>query len=82
LKHIMFKHVEDLALILEKCPVLEDLELHSITSDGIYCRKSSKKKLRKLNRADITMCCCYIKMKALSNLEYLRIQLSKVCLHY
>ena len=80
LKHIMFKHVEDLALILEKCPVLEDLELHSITSEGIYCHKSSEKKLRKLNRADITMCCCYIPMKALSNLKFLRIQLTKVCL--
>jgi len=80
LKHIMFKHVEGLALILEKFPVLKDLQLYNITSEGIYCRKSSEKELRKLNRANITMCCCYIAMKALSNLEFLRIQLSKVCL--
>jgi hypothetical protein len=78
LKYVLFKTNVDLAMVLEKCPILEDLQLSDIQClCSYYCRSSEN--LRQLKRAEITMCHCYIPMKALLNLEFLRIQLFKVC---
>jgi len=84
LKYIRFKQDVDLVMILDKCPILEDLQLSNIFSNcssTYYCKSSEN--LKKLNRADITTCYCDFPLKALSNLKYLRLQLLKVCLsHY
>ncbi|RHN50798.1 putative FBD domain, leucine-rich repeat domain, L domain-containing protein [Medicago truncatula] len=64
-------------MVLEKCPILEDLQLSDIHSFCSYYDRSSEN-LRQLKRAYITMCYCYIPMKALSNLEFLGIQLFKI----
>jgi len=85
LKQIQFDQFRDFMMLLDGCPVLEDLQLSNIDVFESYTHHSfdnleSSSMLRKLNRADITMCYyCYIPMKALSNLEFLRMQLFKVC---
>lgn len=77
LKNINFDQDEHLILILQKCPILEYLQLSNIYGHSSYYWISDDNTLTKLKRADITICYCYFPMKALSNLEFLRIQLSE-----
>jgi len=83
LNEIYFDQRRDLMMLLDGCPVLEDLQLSYIymtrdTHPSIDDFESSSM-LRKLNRADITACDCYFLVKSLSNLTFLRIKLSEVC---
>jgi len=83
LKEIYFHQQRDFMMLLDGCPVLEDLQLSYIymtrhTHHSLDDFESSSM-LRKLNRADITDCECYFPVKSLSNLEFLRIKLSEVC---
>jgi len=71
-------------MVLDGCPVLEDLQLFNINLFTCYTHHSfddfeSSSMLRKLNKADITDCECYFPVKSLSNLEFLSIQLYEVC---
>jgi len=79
LKNINFEQDEHLMLILQKCPILEYLQLSNIYGHSPYYWISDDHTLTKLKRADITICYCRFLMKALSNLEFLLIQLSQVC---
>lgn len=80
LNDIYFDKYEDFLLLLGGCPVLEDLkvsDVYSFRTDPLDFDSSS---LSKLNRAYIIGCRCDYWVKALSNLEYMRIQLWKVIL--
>jgi hypothetical protein len=78
LKDIKFDRYGDLKCLLEYCPVIEDLQLyhisHLIFLDSNRCCET----LTKLIRADIIECKCHVPMKALSNVEFLRIKLYMV----
>jgi hypothetical protein len=78
LKDIYFDQQCDLMLFLDGCPVLEDLQLSNMSSYDFYDFESSSMP-KKLKRADITACYCDFPLKSLPYLEFLRIQLSKVC---
>ena len=82
LRDIYFDRRDEFALLLDGCPVLEDLRVSIIGYNGLshFHKQVSSSCLRRLNRADITICDCYFLLKSLSNLEFLRIQLFKVCL--
>jgi hypothetical protein len=71
-------------MLLDGCPVLEDLQLYNIHFLECYTHHyfgdiENSSMLRELNRADITDYECYFPVKSLSNLEYLYIQLYEVC---
>jgi len=78
LKVIRFQQDNDLIFLTDKCPNLEDLLLFDITYDT-YCSIQWAQTLTKLKRADITDCDFYIPMETVSNAEFLRIKLHKVC---
>ncbi|AES63314.1 F-box/RNI/FBD-like domain protein [Medicago truncatula] len=82
LKEIYFDQQRDFMMLLDGCPVLEDLQLCYIymtrQSHHSLDDFESSSMLKKLNRADITDCECYFPVKSLSNLEFLRIKLSEV----
>ncbi|RHN44088.1 putative F-box domain, FBD domain, leucine-rich repeat domain, L domain-containing protein [Medicago truncatula] len=82
LKDIEFQQYGDLDCLLEGCPVLEDLQLYDISYVSLLFSNACRKTLTKLNRADIIQCDCGVRMKALSNVEFLHIKLSKGYLHY
>lgn len=74
LKVILFPRDDDLILLTDNCPNLEDLLLFDIT----YATFSAivwAETLTKLKRADITDCDFYIPMETVSNAEFLRIKL-------
>jgi hypothetical protein len=78
LKVILFQRDDDLILLTDNCPNLEDLLLFDIT----YATSSAigwAETLTKLKRADITHCNFYILMETVSNAEFLRIKLHRVC---
>lgn len=78
LKYIRFQQEDDLVFLTDNCPNLEDLLLFEInydTSCSIVCAET----LTKLKRVDITDCDFYIPMEIVSNAEFLRIKLHKVC---
>jgi len=78
LKDIEFQQYGDLDCLLEGCPVLEDLQLYDISYVSLQFSNACRKTLTKLNRADIIQCDCGVPLKALSNVEFLHIKLSKV----
>jgi hypothetical protein len=78
LKDIEFQQYGDLECLLEGCPVLEDLQLYVISYVTLLFSKACCETLTKLNRADIIQCDCGVPMKALSNVEFLHIELSRV----
>nr|ABN08284.1 hypothetical protein MtrDRAFT_AC155889g10v2 [Medicago truncatula] len=64
LKDIIFDQQCQLMMLLDACPVLEDLQLSNIINLESYTRDyfddfESSSMLRKLNRADITACNWY-----------------------
>ncbi|AES63311.1 putative F-box domain, FBD domain, leucine-rich repeat domain, L domain-containing protein [Medicago truncatula] len=87
LKDIYFDQLSNVQffrwMLVDGCPVLEDLQLSNINFFICYTHHSfddfeNSSMLRKLNRADITDCECYFPVKSLSNLEFLHIQLYEV----
>jgi len=75
LTNITFEQDDDLMYLIEGCPILEDLHLFEVF-DGTYA-DCNWKTLTMLNRADVTE--CYISLEAISNVEFLRIRLSRAC---
>jgi len=80
LKNIYFDKLSNVDflrwMLLDGCPVLEDLQLSNINFFKCYTHHyfddfENKSMLRKLNSADITDCECYFPVKSLSNLEFL-----------
>jgi hypothetical protein len=65
LKDIRFQINGHLMLLIDECPILEDLPLYDIYVLG-HSREIGKT-LKKLNRTDITECRCCIPMETLSN---------------
>ena len=78
LTNITFEQDDDLMYLIEGCPILEDLHLFEVF-DGTYA-DCNWKTLTMLNRADVTE--CYISLEAISNVEFLRIRLSRVCMPF
>ncbi|AES63194.2 F-box/RNI/FBD-like domain protein [Medicago truncatula] len=78
LKDFYFHQQSDFFMLLDGCPVLQDLQLSNINRghfDFASLLYLSSSRLKNLNRADIIDCHCIFPMKSLSNLEFLRIQL-------
>jgi hypothetical protein len=84
LKHMYFDQCPDFTLLLDGCPVLEDLQVSYIHFNNSFrpfdFEQFENSSLRKLKRADITDCYFHFPVKALANVEFLRIKLWKVCL--
>lgn len=80
LTNIWFEQDDDLMNLIEGCPILEDLYLFEVIK-GTYAGWNWDT-LTMLNRADVTE--CKISLQAISNVEYLRIRLSRGCrgLHF
>jgi len=78
LTNITFEQDNDLMNLIEGCPILEDLHLFEVF-DGTYAGWNWKT-LTMLNKADVTE--CYISLEAISNVEFLRIRLSRVCMPF
>ncbi|XP_045810206.1 FBD-associated F-box protein At4g10400-like [Trifolium pratense] len=81
LKDMNFDKCQDFMLLLDGCPVLEDLQLsyiHFIQSFRHFdFEQFENSSLRKLKRAHITDCYFHFPVKALANVEFLRIELWK-----
>ncbi|XP_039684237.1 F-box/FBD/LRR-repeat protein At5g56420 [Medicago truncatula] len=77
LKDIKFDRYGDLKCLLGYCPVIEDLQLYHISYLTFLDPNRCCETLTKLIRADIIECNCDVPMKALSNVEFLRIKLYK-----
>jgi hypothetical protein len=84
LKHMYFDQCPDFTLLLDGCPVLEDLQVSYIHFNNSFrpfdFEQFENSSLRKLKRADTTDCYFHFPVKVLANVEFLRVKLWKVCL--
>ncbi|MCI23555.1 F-box protein, partial [Trifolium medium] len=71
----------DLVLFLDGCPILEDLDLHTlefVSEDSLTYQECKSLSLSKLTKARMPWVSCHFPLEALYNVEELHLQINKV----
>jgi hypothetical protein len=85
LHHIGLPKIRDLMLLLNGCPILEDILIFDVwfaTKESLTCDEWKSFCLSNLTKADINCGHYYIPLKAVYNVASLRFEINQVCLSY
>jgi len=83
LENVRFLNVRDFTLLLDGCPILEDLDACGImleSEDSLTFQEGKSLSLSKLTRAEMFFCHFHFPLTALHNVEFLFIEIDKVCI--